>query len=260
MIGMGKLGGGELNYASDVDVRVRDGAVARTTTWREACRGRREALVPGGHRPAARRQGGSAHDEHWTDTRSYWGRWAETWEFQALIKARAVAGDPELGSTVLRRRADQVWDRTYSADELALIRRLKERSEAIVASRGLSERELKRGPGGIRDVEFAVQLLQLVHGRRDPSIRSRSTLEALGELAASGYVGTRAGGGFGECIPVLADRRAQAATRRGAADPHGAGRARRQGTARAGPRVRATCPVRPPLHDSKKRCGRAGPR
>ena len=69
-----------------------------------------------------------------------------------------------------------------------MIRKLKARSEAIVVKRGLSERELKRGPGGIRDVEFAVQLLQLVHGRRDPSIRSRSTLVALGELAGSGYV------------------------------------------------------------------------
>ena len=73
----------------------------------------------------------------------------------------------------------------------------------MIAGRGLSERELKRGPGGIRDVEFAVQLLQLVHGRNDPSIRTRSTLGALGELAASGYVGAEQAEALSEAYRFL---------------------------------------------------------
>ncbi|MGH8978377.1 MAG: bifunctional [glutamine synthetase] adenylyltransferase/[glutamine synthetase]-adenylyl-L-tyrosine phosphorylase, partial [Acidimicrobiia bacterium] len=67
---------------------------------------------------------------------------------------------------------------------------MKARTEQMLQSKGLSEREVKRGPGGIRDIEFAVQLLQLVHGRHDPSIRSRSTLDALEQLAIGGYVST----------------------------------------------------------------------
>ena len=65
---------------------------------------------------------------------------------------------------------------------------MKQRAEGEVARRGLSEREIKRGRGGIRDIEFSVQLLQLVHGRLDAALRSPTTLDALGELAGAGYV------------------------------------------------------------------------
>ena len=68
---------------------------------------------------------------------------------------------------------------------------MKERAEEITERKGLAERELKRGRGGIRDIEFAVQLLQLVHGREDESVRSPTTLDALQELAAGGYVDRR---------------------------------------------------------------------
>ena len=81
-----------------------------------------------------------------------------------------------------------MWGRNYSADELAAVRSMKARTEGMVAGRGLLGREIKRGQGGIRDIEFAVQLLQLVHGGHDPGIRDRSTLGALAELAAAGYV------------------------------------------------------------------------
>jgi glutamate-ammonia-ligase adenylyltransferase len=66
---------------------------------------------------------------------------------------------------------------------------MKVRSESDVARRGLTERELKLGPGGIRDIEFAVQLLQLVHGGADPELRVQTTLAALDELGDAGYVG-----------------------------------------------------------------------
>src|SRR6202043_739222 len=71
------------------------------------------------------------------------------------------------------------------------IRTMKARTEELLRRQGLQERELKRGRGGIRDIEFAVQLLQLVHGRADPTLRSPTTLSALSELASAGYVDQR---------------------------------------------------------------------
>ena len=108
--------------------------------------------------------------------------WAAAWEFQALLKARPVAGDGDLGDGFADAASEPVWDRSFSADELAELRSMKARAEARPCGRGSSGREIKRGPGGIRDVEFSVQLLQLVHGHHDPTIRDRSTLGALAEL------------------------------------------------------------------------------
>jgi glutamate-ammonia-ligase adenylyltransferase len=186
VIGMGKLGGRELNYSSDIDVMLvvpNDSAVdvrplleVARTAWR----------VDLGLRP----EGNSGPLARSLDSYlAYWHRWAQTWEFQALLKARAVAGDQQLGATFDAEASDQVWLRTFGADELRQVRDMKARSERMVTRRGLSQRELKRGKGGIRDVEFAVQLLQLVHGRLDPDLRSRSTLPALRALAEGGYVG-----------------------------------------------------------------------
>ncbi|HUY22390.1 MAG TPA: bifunctional [glutamine synthetase] adenylyltransferase/[glutamine synthetase]-adenylyl-L-tyrosine phosphorylase [Acidimicrobiales bacterium] len=186
LIGMGKLGGRELNYASDVDVlfvtrRGPDEDVARRVLRIARLSFRVDAdLRPEGRAgPLTRSLDGY---------RSYWDRWAATWEFQALLKARAVAGDAGLGGEFERAAHEQVWGRNYSADEIAAVRSMKARAEGLVAGRGLTGREIKRGPGGIRDIEFAVQLLQLVHGRNDPGIRDRSTLGALDDLADAGYV------------------------------------------------------------------------
>jgi glutamate-ammonia-ligase adenylyltransferase len=119
---------------------------------------------------------------------AYWERWARPWEFQALIKARHSAGDPGTGARFEQVASEHLWSRRFGADELAELRTLKARAEAVVSRRGLDHRELKRGRGGIRDVEFSVQLLQLVHGGRDPALRLRATLPALAELAEAGYV------------------------------------------------------------------------
>jgi glutamate-ammonia-ligase adenylyltransferase len=119
---------------------------------------------------------------------AYYRRWARTWEFQALLKARPVAGDRALGEAYCARIAPLVWraaDREHFVDEVQSMRR---RVEAHLPLRE-RERELKLGPGGLRDIEFAVQLLQLVHGRGDETLRSGSTLVALESLAAGGYVG-----------------------------------------------------------------------
>jgi glutamate-ammonia-ligase adenylyltransferase len=194
VIGMGKLGGGELNYSSDVDVMfVHDGdqeeaeqaarAVLATMT-RPSAEGivfRTDAdLRPEGRAGALSRTLGGFT--------AYWDRWARNWELQALIKASPVAGDEELGRAFMASAQPYVWPDVLDPDAVREARAMKARSEEVLRQQGNSDRELKRGPGGIRDIEFAVQLLQLVHGRHDPSVRARSTLEALEQLAAGGYV------------------------------------------------------------------------
>ncbi len=119
---------------------------------------------------------------------TYYDEWARNWEFQALVKARPVAGDQELGERFMSVATPRVWPEKLDPDAIREIRAMKERAEEITARQGISERELKRGRGGIRDIEFAVQLLQLVHGREDDSVRSPTTLDALHELADGGYV------------------------------------------------------------------------
>jgi glutamate-ammonia-ligase adenylyltransferase len=188
VIAMGKLGGHELNYASDIDVMfVGDGDPA------ELERRARDLIalvrtcfrVDANLRPEGR---DGPLVRSLASFEAYWDRWAQPWEFQALLKARSVAGDPGLGAGFDEAARDRLWSRVFTPDDLRAIRTLKARSEGELARRGLTDREVKRGRGGIRDIEFAVQLLQLVHGRLDPDLRSPTTLTALGELGAAGYV------------------------------------------------------------------------
>ncbi|WP_407716958.1 [protein-PII] uridylyltransferase family protein [Janibacter hoylei] len=124
--------------------------------------------------------------------RGYYERWAKTWEFQALLKARPVAGDLALGIEWTDMAAEFVWTAAerdgFVADVQAMRRRVLEHIPAKEA-----RRQLKLGSGGLRDVEFAVQLMQLVHGRADRSLRVSSTLGALAALTAGGYVGREDG-------------------------------------------------------------------
>jgi glutamate-ammonia-ligase adenylyltransferase len=196
VIGMGKLGGRELNYSSDVDVLfVHDGTsaaaerVARhvlTTMARPTPYGivfRTDADL----RPEGRAGPLSRSLEAY---KAYWEKWASNWEFQALIKARPVAGDAELGAAFMEAAHPHVWPDRLDPDAVREVRAMKARAEEEVSKRGLTEREIKKGRGGLRDIEFAVQLLQLVHGRHDPGIRSPNTLEALDQLGQAGYVDT----------------------------------------------------------------------
>jgi glutamate-ammonia-ligase adenylyltransferase len=188
IIGMGKLGAGELNYASDIDVVfVGDGDAAGAARH---ARGLMDVArlcfrVDANLRPQGR-DGPLVRTLESFD--AYWQRWAEPWEFQALLKARPVAGDPALGEAFAQRASEHLWNRSFSADDIRSLRHLKARTEDALARRGISEREVKRGRGGLRDIEFAVQLLQLVHGRFDPALRTPATLDALAELATAGYV------------------------------------------------------------------------
>ena len=119
---------------------------------------------------------------------AYYQRWAKTWEFQALLKARPVAGDAELGRAYLDAVTPLVWHAAERDNFVQDVQQMRERViDAIPAAE--VDRELKLGPGGLRDVEFSVQLLQLVHGRADETLRSPNTLTALADLSAGGYVG-----------------------------------------------------------------------
>jgi len=194
VIGMGKLGGIELNYASDVDVVfVHEGdAAAAEHAARALLRVMTEPSADGiVFRTDAdlRPEGRSGALSRALDAyEAYWQRWAQTWELQALIKARPVAGDPPLGAAFVARAEPYVWPDVLDPAAVHEVRAMKARTEQLLASRGLQTRELKRGYGGIRDIEFAVQLLQRVHGRHDHSIRARGTLDALEQLSAGGYV------------------------------------------------------------------------
>lgn len=187
-IGMGKLGGAELNYSSDIDLMfVGEGPRGELEAEARAlldivrqCFRTDVNLRPEGRDGALVRSVESY--------RAYWERWAKPWEFQALLKAVPVAGDPAAGERWSEAAATALWTHPFDADALRSLRAMKERAESEVARKGLATREIKRGPGGIRDIEFTVQLLQLVHGHADPEIRLPNTLAALHELTAAGYV------------------------------------------------------------------------
>jgi [glutamine synthetase] adenylyltransferase / [glutamine synthetase]-adenylyl-L-tyrosine phosphorylase len=194
VIGMGKLGGRELNYASDVDVLfVHDGDGAAAERAARALLTTMSEPTPYGivFRTDAdlRPEGRSGPLSRTLDAyAAYYERWAQPWEFQALLKARPVAGDPDLGRRFLELVQPFVWPEVLDPDSVRAVRAMKARAEGEMNRRGLADREVKRGRGGIRDIEFAVQLLQLVHGRQDPSVRSRTTLDALAQLTAGGYI------------------------------------------------------------------------
>ncbi|HEV2766207.1 MAG TPA: bifunctional [glutamine synthetase] adenylyltransferase/[glutamine synthetase]-adenylyl-L-tyrosine phosphorylase [Acidimicrobiales bacterium] len=190
VVGMGKLGGTELNYASDIDVMFVGGdgtGPGRIEAQaRELMRvARRCFRVDANLRPEGR-DGPLVRTV--SSYRAYWERWARPWEFQALLKARPVTGSPELAATFTAATEAALWDRPWDADDLRSLRTMKVRAEEEVARKGLEGRELKRGSGGIRDIEFSVQLLQLVHGRHDPALRSPTTQDALAELGSAGYI------------------------------------------------------------------------
>ena len=103
----------------------------------------------------------------------YYERWAAQWELQALLKARPVGGDAELGRAFTDLIAGHVWPDRLDGQRVAEIQRMKARVEASKSVQRHGAREVKLAPGGLRDIEFAVQLLQLVHGRHDASLRQR---------------------------------------------------------------------------------------
>lgn len=202
IIGMGKCGARELNYVSDVDViyvaEPADGyseeeslrvAGKLANYAARACdsTGIEPALweVDANLRPEG---GDGALVRNVASHRAYYDRWADTWEFQALLKARPIAGDLEVGRQYTDEMSPLVWNAVQREGFVESAQVMRRRVEENVP-RGEADRQIKLGPGGLRDVEFTVQLLQLVHGRSDETLRSRNTLEALRALRTGGYVG-----------------------------------------------------------------------
>ena len=202
IIGMGKAGARELNYLSDVDViyvtQVPDGlnpevvltqatalaqATARGITEFQKEPGLWEVdanLRPEGKDGALVR----TLDSHL----AYYQRWASDWEFQALIKARPLAGDRDLGAAYREALEPLIWAASSRPGFVEQVQRMRERVTANIPPDEV-DYQIKLGPGGLRDIEFTIQLLQLVHGATDESVRQLDTLGALAALSAAGYVG-----------------------------------------------------------------------
>ena len=212
IIAMGKAGGRELNYVSDVDVvfvaePVEPVEPVEQAAGRDAAAGADEsaalasatrlaaetiricgqaawevdaALRPEGKSGALVRTLAS-HD-------AYYRRWASTWEFQALLKARPIAGDLDLGDRYVELLSPLVWTASQRPDFVTDVQAMRRRVIDHLPPQVI-DREIKLGPGGLRDVEFAVQLLQLVHGRADQRLQVRATLPALAALRDGGFVG-----------------------------------------------------------------------
>jgi [glutamine synthetase] adenylyltransferase / [glutamine synthetase]-adenylyl-L-tyrosine phosphorylase len=202
IIGMGKSGARELNYVSDVDVIFvaeatgalgSDRAVEIATRLAmQTARGIQELAsepmlweVDANLRPEGK---DGALVRTLESHLAYYDRWAKSWEFQALLKARPLAGDLELGARYVAAIAPLVWSSASRENFVESVQRMRERVTDNIPP---DERDiqLKLGPGGLRDVEFTIQLLQLVHGQHDPEVRQQATLPALVALAAQGYIG-----------------------------------------------------------------------
>ncbi|HKP44228.1 bifunctional [glutamine synthetase] adenylyltransferase/[glutamine synthetase]-adenylyl-L-tyrosine phosphorylase [Mycobacterium sp.] len=189
VIAMGKCGARELNYVSDVDVifvaETADAIATRVAGEMMRFAGDAFFEVDAALRPEGKHgQLVRTLDSHI----AYYQRWAKTWEFQALMKARPAAGDAGLGRAYIAALMPMVWTSSEREDFVPEVQAMRRRVEELVPA-GVRAREIKLGTGGLRDVEFAVQLLQLVHGRNDESLHVASTVDALAALGEGGYVG-----------------------------------------------------------------------
>jgi len=207
VLGMGKLGGAELNFSSDIDlIYLFEGGSRQTAggargsvggatfatrmaeiTTRALSEVSGEGLVfrvdlrlrPDG-------QSGPIVNSL-TGALSYYEALGQTWERAAMLKARPVGGDLDLGRIFLEEISPFVYRRFLDFDTVSEIEEMKRRVDSH-HSRARLDRDVKLGPGGIREVEFVAQALQLVHGGRDQRLRSRSTLETLRALVDIGLL------------------------------------------------------------------------
>ena len=213
IIGMGKLGGAELNFSSDIDLLFvytaegetagipgPGGEVVGRIPNAELFRKLGELLAkgvgeitPDGHlfrvdlrlRPGGRAGGLVASLRAYE---AYYEAYGQSWERQALIKARPVAGDPDLGRAFLAMIVPFVYRQYLDHAAMAEIAAMRDRIALNVAADRRGERNVKLGPGGIRDIEFVVQAFQLVSGGRAPWVREANTLRALHRIAEAGLL------------------------------------------------------------------------
>ncbi len=219
VIGMGKLGGRELNPGSDVDLMLfyetDEGVVAKNGTPTEVSL--HEYFTRVAQRFIATLEEPTAEGVVWrvdmrlrpegtrgplvnalASAERYYETWGRTWERAALVRARACAGDLAFGKSLLDALAPFVWRRTVdpriAAEMMTLVARARAQAPVDTpASNAAPAYDLKLGPGGIREVEFFTQSLQLIWGGRDPSVRSANTLAALRKLRARGLVTDKEG-------------------------------------------------------------------
>jgi glutamate-ammonia-ligase adenylyltransferase len=218
VIGMGKSGAHELNYLSDVDVifvaegdeaaglsngRAVDIATRLAMLAMRALNA--PAIEPGLWEVDAnlRPEGKDGALVRTLESHiAYYERWAKIWEFQALLKASPLAGDKELGERYVSALAPHVWTSSSKENFVESVQRMRERVTDNIPDDEV-DHQLKLGPGGLRDIEFTVQLLQLVHGPDDPVVRVRGTLPALSALAAQGFIGRPEAAEFAEDYRIL---------------------------------------------------------
>jgi len=198
VLGLGKLGGGELNHSSDVDLIFLygdEGQLNPRLSYHEFFNRLAEKIIEtfssshpegalfridlrlrpeGSAGPLARSLESMAH---------YYYGFGETWERLALIKARGVAGDRELAYEFLRQHQPFIYPRSPTPDLLDEIANIKRRIERDVVGHDALERDVKLGRGGIREIEFVVQTLQFIHGARHAFLQEQSTLKALQGMA-----------------------------------------------------------------------------
>lgn len=210
IIGMGKCGARELNYISDVDVvyviapapasDLPEGANPLTEQecaqiGTELVHALTKAIMAPAPEPPLwevdanlRPEGKDGPLVRTVESYvSYYKRWAENWEFQALLKARPVAGSAHLGRRFAHAIDPFVWDSAARESFVESVQAMRARVTDNIPPAQV-EQQIKLGPGGLRDIEFTVQLLQLVHGRTDPMVRTKSTIESLEALTGSSYI------------------------------------------------------------------------
>jgi len=208
VFGMGKFGGEELNFSSDIDLIYlyendagpttggsKGGTEPRTFFTHLAQRLTRTLsdLVAGGRvfRVDLRLRPDGMNGpivNSLPNTLLYYESWGQTWERAALLKARPVAGRRELGEQFLRDASPFVFRRYLDFSTIEDIKEMKARVERTLQGRGRSPLNVKLGRGGIREIEFIVQALQLIHAGKDPHVRERSTLPALDRLVEGKYL------------------------------------------------------------------------
>jgi glutamate-ammonia-ligase adenylyltransferase len=218
VIGMGKAGARELNYVSDVDVifvgeadphsdLLPDRAIEIATRLAMlTMRGIYESgFEPGLWEvdPNLRPEGKDGALVRSLESHiAYYDRWAKSWEFQALLKARPLAGDAELGRQYVEAMAERVWSSASREGFVESAQRMRERVTEHIPADDVHY-QIKLGPGGLRDIEFTVQLLQLVHGQTDEEIHQAGTIAALTALADRGYIGRAEQVEFAEDYRIL---------------------------------------------------------
>src|SRR5213594_177116 len=197
ILGLGKLGGSELNHSSDVDLLFlysEEGQLTPHISYHEFFNrlGKKILETFSTPHPAGSlfridlrlRPEGSAGPlaRSLESMENYYAGFGETWERLALIKARGIAGSRELAYEFLREHQPFIYPKSATPDLLNEIASIKHRIERDIVGTQKLERDVKLGRGGIRDIEFTVQTLQLIHGARHPFVQEPGMLKALRAL------------------------------------------------------------------------------